>query len=205
MQRMWIWCCWSSTKSTSVASRSLVRAICPSGQTGLNGSKTVCQGRRYRRRYWPGDDPLAAAEGAACDVSSDISGLTAMLTGWLPGQRWYPAGHPPTGAPMIIADVLLDAGDPELRHLVVDVPDATGLARYHVPVGLASDAPDVPERAVIGKLPDGLIAYDALHDQRLHAVLLTAIASQRTAGDLRFGTQPGARLADWPSSRLVTA
>ena len=36
-------------------------------------------------------------------------------------------------------------------------------------------------------------------------VLLAAIASQRTAGDLRFGTQPGARLADWPSSRLVTA
>ncbi len=138
-------------------------------------------------------------------MSSDITGLTALLTGWLPTQRWYPAGHPPAGEPVIAADVLLEAGDPELRHLVVDVPDATGLARYQVPVGLASDVPDVPERAVIGKLPDGLIAYDALHDRRLHAVLLAGIASQRTAGYLRFGTQPGAHLADWRDSRVVTA
>jgi maltokinase len=138
-------------------------------------------------------------------VSSDITGLTAMLTSWLPAQRWCQAGHQLAGEPVVAVDVLLAAGDPEFRHLTIDVSAAAGSARYQLPVGLASEVPDVPDRAVIGKLPDGLVAYDALHDPRMHTVLLSAIADQRNVGPLTFARQPGAGLADWRPSRVVTA
>ena len=46
--------------------------------------------------------------------------LEHALATWMPAQRWFP-GDRIGGDVTVIADTLLAAGDPELRHLIVSV------------------------------------------------------------------------------------
>jgi maltokinase len=119
------------------------------------------------------------------------AGLLTSLAAWLPHQRWFPGRGATLADLAVISDVTLQAGDPALRHLVVETSLRTGPARFQVLVGYRRELPAVLEEALIGR-EDGVACYDALHDPDLAEVLLHAITDQRLAEHLRFVREPAA-------------
>jgi maltokinase len=138
-------------------------------------------------------------------MTGDLLTLPDLLTMWLPAQRWYSGNSAPVGGLTITKDSLLMAGDPELRHLIVTVNEGGEAARYQILVGLRRVLPEALRHAVIGRLPDGLTAYDALHDPELSVALLHGITEQRTVGGLTFAREPGTTLGAWTSARVIAA
>jgi maltokinase len=141
-----------------------------------------------------------------------VDPLAGLLTSWLPRQRWYAGKDQPVSRLTITTDATLAAGDlahgePVLRHLIVTVRQATAAsdARYQVLVGLRREIPGGLAHAVIGQLPDGTIAYDALHDPELVHTLLDGIAEQRTAGPVAFRREPNVPFGAWDGSRVIAA
>jgi maltokinase len=118
-------------------------------------------------------------------------GLLAMLTEWLPRQRWFPGRGTSVREVSVISDVILRAGDPALRHLIVETPLPGGPARFQVMVGYRRDLPDELAGAVIGR-QRGVACYDALHDPELADVLLRGIRQQRLVDHVRFVREPAA-------------
>lgn len=128
-----------------------------------------------------------------------------MLARWLPTQRWFPGQGDTAGELTVLADTALATGEPALRHVIVDLTGRPEPARYQILVGLRADLPASLERAVIGPADGGLIAYDALHDPQLCALLLDAIAAGQTVGPLRFAREPGAVIDRWRDSRVISS
>jgi len=114
--------------------------------------------------------------------------LEHALATWMPAQRWFP-GDRIGGDVTVIADTLLAAGDPELRHLIVSVGSGAP-ARYQVLAGFRRQLPAGLAHALIGTDQRGKMVYDGLHDSELTAVLLRAIAGERAAGPLAFAREP---------------
>jgi maltokinase len=138
--------------------------------------------------------------------------LIELLSAWLPVQRWYAGKGTPLGSLAITSETILRAGDPELRHLIVTVqlpgtnPDGSiQSARYQVLIGLRRDVPEALRHVVIGDLPGGLTAYDALHDPELSSCLLAGIAAERAAGGLTFARESVAALGSYPGTARVIA
>jgi len=123
--------------------------------------------------------------------------LEHALATWMPAQRWFP-GDRIGGDVTVVADTLLMAGDPELRHLVVSVrsgaQDGVPPARYQVLAGFRRQIPAELAHAVIGTDQRGKAVYDGLHDSELTTVLLRAIAGERADGPLAFAREPGAAI-----------
>ena len=123
--------------------------------------------------------------------------LEHALATWMPAQRWFP-GDRIGGDVTVIADTLLAAGDPELRHLVVSVrsgaPAGLPPARYQVLAGFRRQVSAELAHAVIGTDQRGKAVYDGLHDSELTTVLLRAIAGERADGPLAFAREPGAAI-----------
>ena len=123
--------------------------------------------------------------------------LEHALATWMPAQRWFP-GDRIGGDVTVVADTLLMAGDPELRHLVVSVrsgaQDGVPPARYQVLAGFRRQIPAELAHAVIGTDQRGRVVYDGLHDSELTTVLLRAIAGERADGPLAFAREPGAAI-----------
>ena len=123
--------------------------------------------------------------------------LEHALATWMPAQRWFP-GDRIGGDVTVIADTLLAAGDPELRHLIVSVragtpagpPAGPPPARYQVLAGFRRQMPAELAHAVIGTDQRGKTVYDGLHDSELTTVLLRAIAGERAGGPLVFTREP---------------
>jgi len=137
-------------------------------------------------------------------------GLADLLAPWLPLQRWYPGkGREVTGV-TVRSSVVLQAGDPELHHMVVRVSTSDSRADelstddYQMLAGVRARMPDRLDHAFIGPVGDRF-AYDATQDTETSAVLLELIASSATVGDLRFTPEPGAELDTSQSSRVSTA
>src|SRR5215471_14392749 len=122
------------------------------------------------------------------------------LATWLPQQRWFAGKGTPITDLAVAADTTLVGGDPGLRHLIVDVAQATGTDAYQLFVGLRADLPDRLGHVRIGPADHGLTAYDGLHDPDL-----TAIAGQSTIGPLHFNRRPGARIDTGLESLVLTA
>jgi maltokinase len=128
-----------------------------------------------------------------------------LLAAWLPAQRWF-AGSGAIGPGIVIkSDVRLAAGEPELRHLIVDATVGAQTVRYQVPVGLTGQLRPELSPAAIGTLGDGRVAYDAAMDPELTAILLDGIASQRCAGPIRFRAEPGAAIDPSSAGRTSPA
>ena len=144
------------------------------------------------------------------------AGLMDVLAGWLPQQRWFPGRGRPLSELAIISDVTLRAGNPALRHLIVEAhlhgrsaaggPAGTSAARFQLLVGYRTELPASLRGALIGYL-DGAACYDAVHDPELADVLIAAIREQRIAGPLRFVREPGAPVffGQVPDSRVLGA
>ena len=148
------------------------------------------------------------------------SPLADLLSAWLPAQRWFAGSGSLVREIAITSDVQLAAGDPELRHLMVDVwvgpekdgPEKVGTEKvgpekvsYQVLLGLRGQLPPDLAAAVIGTVADGRVAYDGARDPELTAYLLRGIAAQRRAGPLRFEAEPGAHIDDTAAGRALPA
>jgi maltokinase len=144
-------------------------------------------------------------KGASAAMTVDPLTLPELLTRWLPTQRWYSGKDAPIGSLAITSDITLGSGDPELRHLILTVAQGGQTASYQLLVGLRSSVPEGLRHAVIGRLPDGLTAYDALHDPELSSRLLHDIADQRRIGRLVFEREPGVSFGSWPGARVIAA
>lgn len=135
--------------------------------------------------------------------------LADLLAAWLPAQRWFAGGQRKAAGPEITSSVVLAGGDPELRHLMVTVTNGSSRISYQVPVGLsARSAPAAgtpAAAAVIGRIGDGRIAYDALGDPQLAGLLLTGIASGRAESRLRFTAEPGAAVRTGLPAQVLSA
>ncbi|HEY1917241.1 MAG TPA: aminoglycoside phosphotransferase [Streptosporangiaceae bacterium] len=142
-------------------------------------------------------------------AAQTTAAIEQALAGWLPGQRWFGGkGSEITGL-TVTEDALLAGGDgpdgdrpasdgpdgdglsgavgePALWHLIVRVVQDDGTDDYQVLVGLRPHLPERLEHAVIGVLPDGRVAYDALHDHDLTAVLLRDMIGQADRGAVRL-------------------
>src|SRR5215471_4626759 len=127
------------------------------------------------------------------------------LAAWLPGQRWFAGKGTPITDLAVAADTTLVGGDPGLRHLIVDVTQATGTDAYQLFLGVRADLPDRLEHVRIGPAGPGLTGYDGLHDPDLTATLLAAIAGQASIGPLRFTRRPGAQIDTGLESLVLTA
>jgi maltokinase len=138
-------------------------------------------------------------------MTVEPSALVGLLAGWLPAQRWYAGKSGPLSELTITAESTLRTGDPQLRHLIITVLQDGQPARYQVLLGLRAQVPADLQHAVIGSLPGGLTAYDALHDPELSRCLLTGIAEQRRDGGLVFAQEPGVALGSWPGGRVIAA
>ena len=126
--------------------------------------------------------------------------LEEALGQWLPAQRWFAGKSSQITGLAITEDTELAAGggdEPALRHLIVAVTHSqagtpgTVTDRYQILVGLRARLPGRLEHVRIGAVPDGRIAYDALHDSELARLLLRGIAEQRVAGPVRFARAAG--------------
>ncbi len=120
------------------------------------------------------------------------SDLGPMLARWLPAQRWFAGSGATIRDITITSDVLLQPGDPELRHLVADVLAGQDKVSYQLLVAFRGEFPGRYASSAIGTMPDGRLAYDAADDPELTRVLLDGIAAGRAAGRLRFAAEPGA-------------
>jgi len=154
-----------------------------------------------RSRRAAAHDDVAAREGmsgpAGASGSAGITGddgtigLLGLLAEWLPRQRWFPGRGTSVSQLNLVSDVSLRAGDPALRHLIVEAVLPGGPARFQVLVGCRRDLPAELAGAVIGRHL-GVACYDALHDPELADVLLRGIGQERRADHLRFVREPAA-------------
>ena len=124
--------------------------------------------------------------------------LPDLLAGWLPEQRWFPGRGATLADLTVVSDVGLLAGDPALRHLIVETTLRGGPARFQVLLGYRRSLPAGVAGALIG-YSEGAACYDALHDPDLAAVLLRAITEQRLVENIRFVREPTAA-SDGPGS-----
>lgn len=131
--------------------------------------------------------------------------LAELLTAWLPGQRWFAGGRAAISKVAITSDLQLAAGNPELRHLMVDVWLGQDRVTYQVLAGLRTDLPAALGGARIGQIRDGRVAYDGAADPELTSVLLRGIGAGRRVGPLRFEREPGADIDASASGRTLPA
>jgi maltokinase len=116
----------------------------------------------------------------------DHARLAELVTGWLPGQRWFGGKGRPITSMRIEDDVALREGEPALHEILVAIAYADGdLEHYQVLVGLRHESHERTEHSPIGVIGDR-IAYDAVHDPELMSALLAGIADGRTVGGLHF-------------------
>jgi maltokinase len=114
-----------------------------------------------------------------------------VLATWLVKQRWFAGKGRTVHDLAVVADTVIVAGDPGLRHLIVTVSHGATSDCYQLFVGTRARLPARLRHARIGA-HDGLQFYDGLHDSDLTRTLLDAIVAGRTVGTLRFCRVPGA-------------
>src|SRR5438552_14420635 len=89
------------------------------------------------------------------------------LAAWLPGQRWFAGKGTPITGLAVASQTTLVGGDPGLRHLIIDVTQATGTDSYQLFLGLRADLPGCLEHVRIGLVYRDLTGYDGLYDTDL--------------------------------------
>jgi maltokinase len=127
------------------------------------------------------------------------------LATWLVEQRWFAGKGHGLRDLAVVADTLIVAGDPELRHLILAVSYGTTVDYYQVLAGFRRQLPERLAHAMIGPAEDGRIAYDALHDADLTKPLLEGFARQASIGGIHLATIPGAQFTTGLDSLVLSA
>src|SRR5262249_5601721 len=128
---------------------------------GFTGSSCRGCGRSSRpdrrRRLGPGggggsEVRYAAPRAGESAMTEEVAVMPCEeeLAAWLPGQRWFAGKGTPITDLAVAADTTLVGGDPGLRHLIVDVTQATGTDAYQLFLGVRADLPDRLEHVRIG-------------------------------------------------------
>ncbi|GGL90712.1 maltokinase N-terminal cap-like domain-containing protein [Nakamurella endophytica] len=121
--------------------------------------------------------------------------LVELLTGWMPAQRWF-SGKGRTLGPVEVLSrtpVAVVRGDAVIDHVVVAVDAGGQRQRYQLWIGWHPWLPSILDHARIGS-SGNWTAYDGLQDGEVSALLLDALATDRTVGDLRFRREPDAEI-----------
>ncbi|MFD5632490.1 MULTISPECIES: maltokinase [unclassified Streptomyces] len=164
----------------------------------------------------------AATHSATAPVTRPelLASLDPLLREWLPRQRWFAGkGRPVTGFSLVSATELLPSDGPlGLLHLLVRAHQPLTAAPgalphpsdcYQLLIGVREALPPRLAPALIGHLEDGPLAgrtvYEALHDTRPADVLLEALRTRATPGDLRFERASGQEIGSDLVPRLVTS
>ncbi|GAA2011572.1 phosphotransferase [Nakamurella flavida] len=142
-----------------------------------------------------------AAPGGTTPVGATDAELAALLTGWLPTQRWFSGkGETLTGVGLQARNVLARAlpsatgGPLDVEQVLIEVDTAHGALRYQLWVGWHSaDGPEAHLAAVIGEA-GGLQAVDALHNPAVTSLVLQHIAQGTDLGPLRCRPEPDAEI-----------
>jgi maltokinase len=138
-------------------------------------------------------------------TQDDVDQVAAALPGWLPSQRWFGGKDREVTAVRALDWTVVEAGDPALVHLVVEVQQDDRAEPYQLLLGRRSDGlPDVPASAAIG-VEDGPVWYEASGDADLTGVLLDRIAAGERVGDLQFEAEPGAELDSGLRAHPITS
>ncbi len=138
-------------------------------------------------------------------TQDDVDQVAAALPGWLPSQRWFGGKDREVTAVRALDWTVVEAGDPALVHLVVEVQQGDRAEPYQLLLGRRSDdLPDVPASAAIG-VEDGPVWYEASGDADLTGVLLDRIAAGERIRDLRFEAEPGAELETGLRAHPITS
>ena len=131
-------------------------------------------------------------------MSAGPDGLPALLLPWLPTRRWYASTAAGLRGVSVRRAVPLGTSDEaECLHLLLDVadgPDGGEPSVYQLLLGLRRELPDRLEHALVGVLPDGRAAYDAVHDATLTALLVQGMVDGTDVGGVRLRAEEGADL-----------
>lgn len=115
----------------------------------------------------------------------DDAALTALLTEWLPHQRWFSGKGDSLDAVTVTSRaVVARIGDAEVEQVLFTVPTTGGVDRYQLWVGWRATLADRLAPWAIGSV-EGRVAYDALHDPEVDAFLLASIDGNAELGPLR--------------------
>lgn len=131
--------------------------------------------------------------------------LPALLTDWLPQQRWFGAkGRRVRSVSLASSTPLITDSDPllDLVLLAVEFDDGSPVQNYQLLVARSETPRGELDHVTLGRV-DGLTAYDGLWDNRVSDWLLEAVRTGRTAGDVRFVPEPGATIAEGAPGRVL--
>ncbi|MFI6711137.1 phosphotransferase [Nonomuraea sp. NPDC050478] len=123
--------------------------------------------------------------------------LEELLAAWIARQRWFGGKGRPIDSLSIDSDVVIEAGDPSLRHLIVSVWQEGSRERYQLLLGLRRELPDTLTHAFIGPYAadDGeCVVYDAVHDHELTRWILESMAAGSGRAGVRFHHLPGVEI-----------
>jgi maltokinase len=139
--------------------------------------------------------------------------LVELLPAWLPSQRWFRGKHRAILDVQTEASTTWHAGEgglPRLEHLLaaVTLEGEAGeeVEFYQLLLGLRPTLAEHLEHAHIGVVDEGdglLWVYDAIHDPELTGAALNLLATEARVAGVRFGREPGVRLAKDLVSRPV--
>jgi maltokinase len=132
------------------------------------------------------------------ELTENLPGLDALLTGWLAGQRWFGGKGRPVARVVVEELAELPCAGARLLHTIVQVHYSDGQTdRYQVPVTVRPHEQEGLGHALIGVLEEGgrAVLYDATHDPAGTTGLL---------GVLRRAEQEGGR-ADVAGLHAVAA
>ena len=110
-----------------------------------------------------------------------------LLMAWLPRQRWFGGKGRDLGGVAVVSAATLLEGDPQIRLVVLQVTFDDGDSdHYQLLLGAASGPVEQRlDHAVIGA-HDGLVLYDAVHDQAAAGALLQHLAAGDDVDGLSF-------------------
>ncbi|MFI7146320.1 aminoglycoside phosphotransferase [Nonomuraea sp. NPDC050022] len=141
--------------------------------------------------------------------------LDELLAAWISRQRWFGGKGRAIDSLSIESDVVIDADDPGLRHLIVSVWQGASRDRYQILLGMRTELPDRLKHALIGTHgpyafengPDHpeWYVYDAVHDQALTHWVLECMAEGCGWDTVRFRHLPGVTIDTSPRSLVLGA
>ncbi len=121
------------------------------------------------------------------------SPLADLLSAWLPAQRWFAGSGSLVREIEITSDVQLAVGDPELRHLIVDVR----VGPEQVNTGKINPEQVNTERTSTGKTSTGQVSPEKTSTERVSYQVLLGLRGQLPPGlaAAAIGTVPDGRIA----------
>ncbi len=132
-----------------------------------------------------------------------INGIMDALRDWIPEQRWFAGKDRPVLAVTPVHTAVLGGDDPQLVLVVVVVDQGDGYReRYQLLLGVRRDIPEHLGHAWVAA-PGDRVAYQAIHDPELTALLLTLMRDGKEVDGVRFATEPGVVLDAGQRSRPV--